>query len=101
MLFWGSQMRDLRACVKGLVGLTLLTTGQGKQFDVDAVEHGAVVIRVHSSGRTYRIPWDSIEAAEQMRVRGESLTPRALRDAGASEYHPAYVAAIFREIDGC
>ncbi len=76
-------MRDLRACVTQLVGRTLLTTGQGKQFDVDAVDRGAVVIRVHSSGRTYRIPWDSIEAAEQMRIRGESLTPGAMREAGA------------------
>ncbi len=94
-------MRDLRACVKRLEGRTLLTTGQGKQFDVDAVEARAVVIRVHSSGRTYRIPWDSIEAAERMRIRGESLSPGALRAGGASDYQPAYVAAIFREIEGC
>ncbi len=86
-------MRDLQACVKRLEGRTLQTTGQGKQFDVEA---RAVVIRVHSSGRTYRIPWDSIEAAERMRIKGESRSPGALRAGGASEYRPAYVAAIFR-----
>lgn len=36
-----------------------------------------------------------------MRLRGESLSLSALREASASEYHPAYVAATFREIEGC
>ena len=46
------------------------------------------------------VPRTEIEAADRLGLRGDALTPSRVREAGASEYRPAYVAALLRAADG-
>lgn len=46
------------------------------------------------------VPRTEIDAAAALALRGEALTPARVREAGASEYRPAYVAALLRGADG-
>ncbi len=74
-----------------------MTPGRGQPFDVEDVDDHAVV-RVHSTGYKRRIPRSHIERGAALGLRGEELTPTAVRSGKASEFHPTYVAAILRSI---
>ncbi len=92
-------MGDVWTRVGSLVGRTLLTPGRGQPFDVEEVDAHAVVVRVHSTGYKRRIPRSHIERGAALGLRGEELTPTAVRSGKASEFHPTYVAAILRSIE--
>lgn len=86
--------------LKSLEGRTLRTvTGEGA-FEVLRVADSTVRIRIRSSGREQGIPRREIEAADRLGLRGDALTPGRVRAEGASEYRPAYVAALLRALDG-
>jgi hypothetical protein len=86
--------------LRALEGRTLRTvTGRGV-FEVLRVADDAVHIRVRSSGREYGVRRREIEAGGALGLRGAALTPFRVRQASASEYRPAYVAALLRAVDG-
>ncbi len=93
-------MGDVRAHGAGLVGQTLRTTGPRRMpFDVVASDPSGVTIHLHSTDKDRLVPWQQIEAASLLGLHGKEITPLRLREAGASEAHPAYVAAILRAVD--
>lgn len=89
---------DLWRRVTGLEGRTLHTTARQEPFDVASVRPDGVLVRIHSSGKERLIPRTEIEAGAAYADRGGDLIPSALRQAGASEANPAYVAAILGEV---
>jgi hypothetical protein len=81
------------------VGDTLYTQGQRRAFEVVAVHpnrDAAVLIRIHSTGKTRTISRREIEAGYEVaqRVPRGSLTAARLRAERASEYSPVYVLAL-------
>ncbi len=94
----GKDLDQIWGRVRELEGRTLRTTGQGKSFDVEAVTEHSVAISPHSTHRLRSISRQEFERAVRLGLRGEKLTPIAIRQARASEANPAYVAAILRTI---
>jgi hypothetical protein len=85
-----------------LVGKTLYTLGRRRAFDVVSVHpdrDAAVIIRIHSTGKTRTISRSEIQAGYEVsqRVRG-SLNAARLRSEHASEYSPVYVLALLHAI---
>jgi hypothetical protein len=78
--------------VELLVGSTF-GTARGSPFTVDSVTETAVVVTPGSTGRSRRIPRAEIEASFEVIGSGDAR-PIDVRASGASEYNPAYCAAI-------
>ena len=86
-----------------LVGKTLYTLGQRRAFDVVSVHpdrDAAVIIRIHSTGKTRTISRSEIQAGYEVsqRVPRGSLNAARLRSEHASEYSPVYVLALLHAI---
>lgn len=94
----GEDMDQMWGRVRELEGRTLRTTGQGRDFDVEAVTEHSAAISPHSTRRLRSISRQEFERAVRLGLQGAELTPIAIRQTGASEANPAYVAAILRMI---
>jgi hypothetical protein len=80
-----------------LQGQTVQTV-TGKPFDIVAASCNdwfSIVSR--SSGIARTVGAAEFERALALGLRGRDLIPRRIRDAGASEFNPAYVCAILRQ----
>jgi hypothetical protein len=86
-------MADLRQRVRLLEGRTLRTQ-RGAAFDVERVTDHGTYIHIRSSGSRRNVPWREIDQAYALGLSRDELTPARIRSEGASEFNPAYVAAI-------
>jgi hypothetical protein len=86
-------MLDVWQLVGQLKGSTLLTS-RGNAFIVDSVTDTAMFVTPVSTGRLRRIPRAEIEKTDEVEPAGSELRPVDVRNASASEYNPAYCAAI-------
>jgi hypothetical protein len=79
-----------------LRGQTVQTV-TGKPFDVVAASRSeGITIVPRSSGIARTVLAAEFERALALGLRGHDLNPRRIRDEGASEYNPAYVAAMLK-----
>lgn len=90
-------MEDLWVRITKLQGQTLRTV-RNLPFEVIAVTDRQVIIRVGSSGLERPITKDAFHAAAPLKQAGKQIRPIDVRNAGASEMNPAYVAAILNHI---
>lgn len=88
---------ELWARVRALEGRMLVTTA-GKAFRIVAVGTDYVRIAPESSGKERPVHRSEIEGAVAMARAGREVSPVRLREAGVSEFNPAYVAAIVRAL---
>lgn len=84
--------------VRALEGRTLTTTSGRATFEVTSVTDTCVEIVPRSTGKSRAIYCQEFERAEALGLATADVIPSQLRDAGASEGNPAYVAAIIRAI---
>jgi hypothetical protein len=91
-------MGQLWARVAELQAKTITTTTGRAQFNVDRVTDTGIVITPHSTGLPRKIQRRELESAAGLGLTTDQLTPTRVRQAGASEFNPAYVAAILRAI---
>ena len=90
-------MASLWNRVRALEGQTLPTvSGRGTFFEVAEVGANHVPVVPRSSGKPRRIERREFEQAESLGLATAGVHPIQLRRAGASEFNPAYVAAIIR-----
>lgn len=86
-------MTSLWDGVRSFEGQTLRTV-TGPRFDVAEVTDDHVRIVVRSSGQKHRIPRSEFDRAAAMRLALAGGRPSRLRQAGASGFQLAHVAAI-------
>ena len=86
-------MATLWEGVRALEGRTL-PTERGREFDVPEVGDDHVRVVPRSSGKPRRIERREFEQAESLGLATADVHPIQLRRAGASEFNPAYVAAM-------
>ena len=91
-------MDELWSRVKELEGRTLQTLSRRLPVHITRVEHDQVLVTPESTGTTRAIRREEIEKAYELRLSTEELTPSRLRAEGASEFNPAYVAAILNAL---
>ena len=89
-------MATLWERVRALEGQTLPTVSGREAFDVAEVDDRHIRVLPRSSGKPRRIERRQFELAESLGLATANVHPIQLRRAGASEFNPAYVAAIIR-----
>lgn len=92
-------MANLWERVQTLKGRTLQTVRDGVPFEIVSIDDSRVKVLV-SSGKTYSIYRREFDKAEALGLATAEVRPVQLRQAGASEGNPAYVAAIIRAAVG-
>ena len=93
-------MDDLWRRIEQLRGQSLRTV-TGKEFQVVAREPDSantLTIIPKSTGKPRSIRREEFERAYRLRLKAHELTPIRIRQGGASEMNPAYVAAILRAV---
>ena len=93
-------MATLWERVRALEGRTLPTVSGREAFDIAAVTDGHVRVVPRSSATPRTITRREFEHAEALGLATADVTPIQLREAGVSEFNPAYVAAIIRAAVG-
>lgn len=88
-------MNDIWDDVKSLEGLEIKTSRQAR-FRILLVTDTTCTIHIESSDKTRPIHRSEIEAVSTMQTG--RLRPIDVRNSGASEYSPAYVAAVLNRI---
>ena len=83
----------------GLPGAKI-RTATGRTFEVTSVSrlHG-ITITPESSGIPRTISSHELDRARRLGLHGSELSPWRVRQGGASEFNPAYVAAILRRFE--
>lgn len=84
--------------VRALDGQTVTTASRRAGFDVASVTDERVEIVPQSTRKSRAISCQEFERAETLGLATAGVTPSQLREAGASEGNPAYVAAIIRAV---
>lgn len=84
--------------IRALEGQTLPTVSGRTAFDIAAVDDDEMRIVPRSSGKPRAIKRRVFERAEARGLSTVDVTPSQLREAGISEFNPAYVAAIIRAV---
>jgi hypothetical protein len=84
--------------VERLAGSTIPTTSGRARFEVRRVDDRSVTVAPTSSGVERTIERHKVEAAYQLHLAGEEVSPSRLRAAGITEWHPAYIAGIVKAI---
>jgi hypothetical protein len=93
-------MASLWEQVQSLKGWTLPTVSGRASFDITFVGDGYIRVVPQSSGKPRPISQQEFERAEALGLATADVTPIQLRQAGVSEFNPAYVAAIIRAAVG-
>src|SRR3712207_2385446 len=93
-------MASLWERIQALEGWTLPTVSGRGEFDIASVIGGYIRVVPRSSGKPRPIKREEFERAEALGLATIEVAPIQLRRAGASEFNPAYVAAIFRAAVG-
>ena len=91
-------MATLCGKVRALEGQMLAIVTGRATFDVTGVNDKRVEVVPRSTGQTRPIYCQEFERAEALGLARADVTPSQLREAGASEGNPAYVAAIIRAV---
>jgi hypothetical protein len=86
--------------IQALEGFTLRTVSGRAEFDIALVSNDYVRVVPHSSRKSRPIKREDFERAEALGLATIDVTPIQLRQAGISEFNPAYVAAIIRAAVG-
>ena len=93
-------MSDLWEKLKRLERVTLQTE-RGKSFDVISVdrsrENGAVIVEPNSSRKQRPIARSCFDDAQALGL-GTAIRPIDVKDSGASDWNPTYVAAILKAV---
>ena len=84
--------------VRILEGQTMPTVTGRATFHVTSVDDKHVEVVPRSTGKTRSISCQEFERAESLGLVTASVSPSELREAGASEANPTYVAAIIRAV---
>jgi hypothetical protein len=84
--------------VQSLKGQTLPTVTGRARFLIAEVNDRRVEVIPHSTGKMRPIYCQEFERAEALGLALADVTPSQLREAGASEGNPTYVAAIIQAI---
>jgi hypothetical protein len=79
-------------------GQSLPTAAGRTRFLIAEVNDRRVEVVPHSTGKMRPIYCQEFERAEALGLAHADVTPSQLRQAGASEGNPAYVAAIIRAV---
>lgn len=91
-------MATLCEKARELAGQTLMATTGRATFDVTGVTDTRVEIVPRRTGKRRPISCREFERAEALGLARADVTPSQLREAGASEANPAYVAAIIHAL---
>jgi hypothetical protein len=84
--------------IRALEGQTQTTVSGRAVFDIVAVNDGCVRVVPRSTGKARCIDRREFEEAEGRGYASAVVAPSDLRQAGISEFNPAYVAAIIRAV---
>ncbi len=94
-------MASLWERVRALEGRTLPTVSKREAFfEVAEVGDGYVRVVPRSSGKPRRMERREFEQAEALGLATTDVAPIQLREAGVSEFNPAYVAAMLQAAVG-
>lgn len=95
-----ADAHELWERVRLLEGRKLNSTSGRSTFEILSVKSDVALIRIHSTGSERSIRRQEFDKALKFGMVTFSVTPSQIRESGASEFSPAYVAAIIRTVLG-